>query len=75
MAENCNQVCYSEHGSHIHFSKKHNLEDSVQCEAPIRKIWIRTQMTRENQQVIPNIPDPEDNFRSKFQLHTTGRRF
>jgi hypothetical protein len=75
MANDCNQICPTERGVHIHFSRKHNFEDTLQWRAPLRKIWIRTQMPEENREHSSKISSQENNSTTENQPKMRVRRF
>jgi hypothetical protein len=75
MADNCFQLCSTEHGAHIHFSRKHNLEDTQQWRAPIQKIQINTEFADENQELSQNIQNQENNSADQLPPNANSRRF
>jgi hypothetical protein len=75
MADNCGRIFSSEQGLRSHFTSKHNIEDSTQWKAPLRKIWMKTELVSENPNEMPNISNQENNNVHNIQAPTRERRF
>jgi hypothetical protein len=75
LAYNSFQLCSTEHGAYIHFSRKHNLEDSQKWRSPIQKIGIKTEIVEESQNVTQNFQNDENHPNDHVPSHTATRSF
>jgi hypothetical protein len=75
MADNCGRIFSSEQGLRSHFTTKHNIEDSTQWKASLRKIWMKTELVSENPNEMPNTSNQENNNVHNIQAPTRERRF
>jgi hypothetical protein len=75
MADNCGKIFCSERGLKTHFTKIHNIEDSIDWQAPSRKLQAKTLFSNEHQNQSHDIPNQETIHPEPSQLHIRERRF
>jgi hypothetical protein len=75
LADNCGKVFSSERGLKTHFTRVHNLGDSIGWQAPSRKLHTRTVICNQHQNQNHDPPNMENIHTDLSQPRTRERRF